>query len=368
LRANVVCRPSGQDKHGNVVAAITPLESVTNQSATSLVVACAHSLVKLTAAPEEAAGPGPKPKDDKDKKGGNVIGDPMEKISLDAAGWILVDPSSSKSQAGVKAFKSLGPGTVVRALSRKELEQREKEKEEEAKRRATTKGMRAWERDQKAKEELVNGEPAKVKEKEKQKEKEKPVEKQEDWSPSSSTVPFIVVRRRWAFSSALKRMSSVGHVYLPSIPSSAAAPKASRTIVTVKGAPEVIRKMLRPTPPEEKKREGGWEEWYEETYKSYMRRGGRVIALAYKVETSVWGVDKVGQGELSGMMVLMLIVILQINNLSREDAESDLDFAGFLVFNSPLKPDAKEVVIGIGDASHRVSLIFSCLRTVLTKR
>ena len=46
---------------------------------------------------------------------------------------------------------------------------------------------------------------------------------------------------------------------------------------------------------------------------------------------------------------------LQINKLHREEVESQLTFAGFLVFHCPLKPDAVETLKMLADSSHRVS-------------
>lgn len=46
--------------------------------------------------------------------------------------------------------------------------------------------------------------------------------------------------------------------------------------------------------------------------------------------------------------------VIQINKLHREDIESQLTFAGFLVFHCPLKPDAIETLKMLSDSSHRV--------------
>ncbi|KAK9372997.1 uncharacterized protein V1513DRAFT_419048 [Lipomyces chichibuensis] len=124
----------------------------------------------------------------------------------------------------------------------------------------------------------------------------------------------VRILRRFQFSSALKRSSSV-------------ATSSGKTFVSAKGAPETIRKMLKAVP----KR-------YEETYKYFTRRGSRVLALGYKYL----------QDDLS---------IHKVNNLVREEVESDLHFAGFLVFNCPLKPDAIASVKMLNESSHRVVMI-----------
>ena len=56
---------------------------------------------------------------------------------------------------------------------------------------------------------------------------------------------------------------------------------------------------------------------------------------------------------------------LQINKLAREQVESDLTFAGFLVFHCPLKADAVESLKMLADASHRVSAVFDIVKNAL---
>ncbi|EIW56082.1 endoplasmic reticulum Ca-transporting P-type ATPase [Trametes versicolor FP-101664 SS1] len=124
----------------------------------------------------------------------------------------------------------------------------------------------------------------------------------------------LTVRRRFQFSSALKRMSTVS-----SLPN-------GRCIVAAKGAPETIKRMLAAVP-----------EGYDDTYKWYTRRGSRVLALGFKEMDSLT-VDK-------------------INKLPRDQVESELQFAGFLVFHCPLKPDAVETLKMLGDSSHRCVMI-----------
>jgi len=91
-------------------------------------------------------------------------------------------------------------------------------------------------------------------------------------APSAAKAPNasrIFIRRRFQFSSALKRMSTVS-----SLPS-------GKTLVAVKGAPETIKGMLAEVP-----------EWYDVTYKWYTRRGSRVLALGMK-EMESMSMDKV---------------------------------------------------------------------------
>ncbi|KIH92655.1 cation-transporting ATPase 13A1 [Sporothrix brasiliensis 5110] len=136
----------------------------------------------------------------------------------------------------------------------------------------------------------------------------------------------VQVKRRFQFSSALKRQSSVATVH-------AKDPKTGNRIqgsfVAVKGAPETILKMLVTVPAD-----------YEETFKYFTRRGSRVLALAYKQLTT--------DNELGAS---------KINDLKRENVEASLTFAGFLVLHCPLKDDAKEAVQMLNESSHRVVMI-----------
>ncbi|KAF2752862.1 P-type ATPase [Pseudovirgaria hyperparasitica] len=136
----------------------------------------------------------------------------------------------------------------------------------------------------------------------------------------------VQIRRRFQFSSALKRQSSVATVFTTNRQTQK---KTKATFAGVKGAPETIRKMLVETPPK-----------YEETFKYFTRNGGRVLALAYKyISTEA----EIGQN--------------RINDLKREDVECDLHFAGFLVLQCPLKDDAKKAVRMLNESSHRVVMI-----------
>ncbi|KAF2747767.1 hypothetical protein M011DRAFT_467364 [Sporormia fimetaria CBS 119925] len=143
---------------------------------------------------------------------------------------------------------------------------------------------------------------------------------------TNSKAELVQIRRRFQFSSALKRQSSVATVI---VNDKKAKRKITSTFVGVKGAPETIRKMLVDVPPA-----------YEETFKHYTRNGGRVLALAYKylVEDGQLGMNR-------------------INDLKREQVECDLHFAGFLVLQCPLKDDAVQAVRMLNESSHRVVMI-----------
>lgn len=142
----------------------------------------------------------------------------------------------------------------------------------------------------------------------------------------SRPVESVHVKRRFQFSSALKRQSTIATV-------TTFDPKTSKktkcTFVGVKGAPETIQTMLVNTPPN-----------YEETFKYFTRNGARVLSLAYKYLSAE---SELSQG--------------RVNNYVREEIESQLIFAGFLVLQCPLKEDAIKSVRMLNESSHRVVMI-----------
>ncbi|CAI7677447.1 unnamed protein product [Penicillium manginii] len=143
---------------------------------------------------------------------------------------------------------------------------------------------------------------------------------------ASRPVESVQVKRRFQFSSALKRQSTIATVTTTDKKTSK---KAKATFVGVKGAPETIRRMLINPPPN-----------YEETFKHFTRNGARVLALAYKYLST--------EAEISQN---------RVNNYTREEIESELIFAGFLVLQCPLKDDAIKSVRMLNESSHRVVMI-----------
>ena len=143
---------------------------------------------------------------------------------------------------------------------------------------------------------------------------------------SSMVQDIVQIKRRFQFSSSLKRQSSVASV----IANDRSNSKRVRvTFVGVKGAPETIQNMLTKVPPN-----------YEQTYKHFTRNGGRVLALGYRYLSTD---SELGQK--------------RINDLVREDVEANLTFAGFLVLQCPLKDDAMKAVRMLNESSHRVVMI-----------
>ncbi|KAJ5106004.1 hypothetical protein NUU61_003351 [Penicillium alfredii] len=143
---------------------------------------------------------------------------------------------------------------------------------------------------------------------------------------SSRPVESVQIKRRFQFSSALKRQSTISTITSSDRKTSK---KSKATFVSVKGAPETIRGMLINPPPN-----------YEETFKHFTRNGARVLSLAYKYLSSD---SELSQG--------------RVNNYSRSEIEADLIFAGFLVLQCPLKEDAIKSVRMLNESSHRVVMI-----------
>lgn len=143
--------------------------------------------------------------------------------------------------------------------------------------------------------------------------------KQDTVIPKRGKCKPLKIYHRFYFSSALKRMSVLAG-YLQNFSNE------SIYIGTVKGAPEVVMKMLTKVPP-----------GYERTYLEYSRRGARVLALARK-----------DFGTMDSAAV---------RTLTREDVEKDLTFVGFVIISCPLKTDSKSAIKEIVRASHKVMMI-----------
>jgi len=84
-----------------------------------------------------------------------------------------------------------------------------------------------------------------------------------------------VIRRRFQFSSALKRQSTVSTL--------STRDGRKKTFIAVKGAPETIAGMIR----------GGTVEAYEEAFKGLMREGSRVLGLGWRILDENLPIEKV---------------------------------------------------------------------------
>eukprot|EP00252_Welwitschia_mirabilis_P016771 TRINITY_DN3715_c0_g2_i1.p1 TRINITY_DN3715_c0_g2~~TRINITY_DN3715_c0_g2_i1.p1 ORF type:complete len:973 (-),score=211.08 TRINITY_DN3715_c0_g2_i1:174-3008(-) len=123
----------------------------------------------------------------------------------------------------------------------------------------------------------------------------------------------VQILQRHHFASHLKRMAVVARV-------------ENVFLAFVKGAPETIQERLMDIPPR-----------YIETYKHYTRQGSRVLALAYKP--------------------LPEMTVAEARNLDRDTVETGLTFAGFAVFNCPIRPDSAEVLKELKESSHDLVMI-----------
>ncbi|CAD6215942.1 GSCOCG00004244001-RA-CDS [Cotesia congregata] len=138
--------------------------------------------------------------------------------------------------------------------------------------------------------------------------------------PKKGRVRPLKIVHRHHFSSALKRMSVVVGYNMPNT-------TETNYIVTVKGAPETLKNMYSSIPDN-----------YESTYLSLSRRGARVLALGYKKLPEI-------------------VSPQDLRSLTRDDMESELIFAGFVIISCPLKPDSCSVIKEIINASHIVVMI-----------
>ncbi|KCV72398.1 hypothetical protein H696_01793 [Fonticula alba] len=204
------------------------------------------------------------------------------------------------------------------------------------------------------------------------------------------------ILRRFAFSSAMKRMATVS-LFSGDLPLGQQTPALDqpRVLISVKGAAEVIGDLLADKP-----------EWYDRVQRHYARQGRRVLALAYRfaddLATANGGSmvssessspdggspagsdlsnedvdDNVAAGngtkqstgaspgsgtkqsqqpqQQSGFCAKT--VGARVAELTRDQAESDLLFAGFLVCSTALKPDAAESIRLLRESSHRCVMI-----------
>ncbi|KAK4786867.1 hypothetical protein SAY86_010700 [Trapa natans] len=96
--------------------------------------------------------------------------------------------------------------------------------------------------------------------------------------------------------------------------------------IYIQGAPETIQDRLMDLPPS-----------YVMTYKKYTRQGSRVLALAFKS--------------------LPDMTVSEARSLDRDVVESGLTFAGFSVFNCPIRADSASVLFELKGSSHDLVMI-----------
>ncbi|KAJ0406574.1 hypothetical protein P43SY_004463 [Pythium insidiosum] len=132
---------------------------------------------------------------------------------------------------------------------------------------------------------------------------------------------YVQIIHRNHFASKLQRMSVVAKVNL--------GEGGQRFRTLVKGSPEALANLMRA---------GAIPDWYWPTYQSLARRGMRVLALGYR--------------DINGKLSEQ-----EIAHKPRSWAESDLEFAGFAVFQCLVRKDSGEIIQKLKDSSHQVSMI-----------
>lgn len=142
------------------------------------------------------------------------------------------------------------------------------------------------------------------------------------------------IARRFPFSSALKRMSTISSLTIPDgiLPNKEKL-TGNTCFVAVKGAPEVLRDMFTDVP-----------SFYDSTYKHFAMNGSRVIALGWKWISPPNTKSTKGHRHWS-------------HEVARETVESQLFFAGFLIFHCPLKKDTADAIFELQESMHRVVMI-----------
>ena len=134
---------------------------------------------------------------------------------------------------------------------------------------------------------------------------------------STGNGAVITQVKKYMFNSTLKRMSVLAEIK---------DSQGTSLRVLSKGAPEVLKTYMKTTPKN-----------YDETYLGYVKNGARVLAMAYKSVSKMNKADQLAY--------------------PREEAESDLIFAGFIIAECPLKDDTNAVMTELKEASHEVKMI-----------
>ena len=130
----------------------------------------------------------------------------------------------------------------------------------------------------------------------------------------------IIQVKRFLFESALKRMTTIVNI------ESGKNSGSGEYRVLSKGAPEVIKKLLSSVP-----------NGYDKGYLKYVKNGARVLAMGYKILPK--------QSADSYALI------------KRDEAESMLEFCGFIISECPLKPDTKKVIRELKASNHEVKMI-----------
>ena len=125
----------------------------------------------------------------------------------------------------------------------------------------------------------------------------------------------IIQKKKYPFDSNLKRMTVLSEVYSENY-------KKKIKRVLCKGAPEIIKTLLKEIPND-----------YDKCYQKWSQKGYRILALAYKDNE-----------------------ILQYNT-KREELEKDLNYSGFVILETPLKEEVNKYFKELINAKYGICII-----------
>ncbi|RLN89268.1 hypothetical protein BBJ28_00012660, partial [Nothophytophthora sp. Chile5] len=141
------------------------------------------------------------------------------------------------------------------------------------------------------------------------------------FSDRRGEIQAVGILHSFSFSSELKRMTTI-----VSVQKSDNDEPEERRVLT-KGAPEVLESIFKKKPT-----------YYRRVYRHYASKGCRVLALGYRVLPLQRSVEELRQ-------------------TPRQELESDLVFAGFLVLDCPLKDDTKRTIRELMISKHKVVMV-----------
>ncbi|KNH07107.1 cation-transporting ATPase [Perkinsela sp. CCAP 1560/4] len=127
----------------------------------------------------------------------------------------------------------------------------------------------------------------------------------------------VSILARFAFESSLKRMSVIAEE----------RGRQNSRCILLKGAPEVLEQFLVTVPAN-----------YSQTYRDFARQGFRTIALARKEIPSH-------------------VTEAEVLRYSREEAESQVKFLGFAIFQSQIKPDCEYTMKELKQSGHATVMV-----------
>ncbi|GBG27063.1 Manganese-transporting ATPase 1 [Hondaea fermentalgiana] len=270
-----------------------------SKDATMVLAAC-HSLVAM---PEDGSSSDNAAAAGKDAVP-ELLGDPIELAAMRGVEWGF-DPKTQRAKPGDWHI-------LEQALAK--VQAKLKEQEDSLSAPASGQGAAPSGAAKKAIEEQIASHKTKV-------EKLKESIKKSKERASKSPLQSIKILERFHFSSKLQRMSVVCKLQ-----TSGSSEMGSTPYCLVKGSPEAVSKLLR---------EGARPEWYRTTYRTLAEAGMRVLALAYKrcAENT------------------------DVATLARDEAERDLEFAGFIAFECRTRGDSAMVIRSLREADHRVAML-----------